>query len=125
MLIKMDRRKFINASALSGAGRCGPYLGENSGNDRPGNINSDQDSPGKTICSYKTDPAGSGNRYCRYRGGPAGSAATRARSGVNVKHRRFGGPGSCNSGHVRNGSGLLILSHRMIEGLRKGWLFDA
>jgi hypothetical protein len=61
MLIKMDRRKFINASALTGAGLVvGPYLkGENSGNDRPEIINSVQVQPGKTIQFLQNRSAGS------------------------------------------------------------------
>lgn len=131
----MDRRKFINASALTSVGLIvGPLVkGKNSA------VNTNE--PNKSIRTQTRQtielpathiPVVLETDVVVIGGGPAGfgAAMRAARSGLNtLLIERFGGPGgAATSGYMSViGSGSPFPLHtEWVEGLRKeGWLFDA
>lgn len=131
----MNRRKFINASAMTSAGLIvGPLMeGEdsifNSAETNNSNVNLSEKNiefPARQIpVVLETDVVVIG-------GGPAGfgAAMRAARSGIStLLIERFGGPGgAATSGYMCvTGQGSSFPLHtEWVEGLRKeGWLFDA
>jgi hypothetical protein len=131
----MDRRKFINASALTGAGLIvGPLMkGEDPGLMTFETNNSNGTQAKLTIeMPVKQIPVVLESDVAIIGGGPAGfgAAMRAARSGVNaLLIERFGGPGgAATSGYMCvTGQGSSFPLHtEWVEGLRKeGWLFDA
>lgn len=130
----MDRRKFINTSAITGAGLFASPLLNNQklNNSDKGNKSSYSQNKKTILFPAKQIPVVLETDVVIIGAGPAGfGAAMRvARSGINVALiERFGGPGGAvTSGYMCvTGQGSSFALHsEWVDGLRKeGWLFDA
>ncbi len=131
----MNRRKFINASAMTSAGLIvGPLMeGEDSIFNSAETNNSNVNLTEKTIeFPARQIPVVLETDVVVIGGGPAGfgAAMRAARSGIStLLIERFGGPGgAATSGYMCvTGQGSSFPLHtEWVEGLRKeGWLFDA
>ena len=131
----MDRRKFISASALTGAGLiAGPYIKGKQSDDK--SIESTVSMGAQTNQTIEMPatkiPVAMEADVVVIGGGPAGfgAAMRAARNGVStILIERFGGPGgAATSGYMCvTGQGSSFPLHtEWVEGLKKeGWLFDA